>query len=124
MKTILKAIRLLGVFGGAWIVWSHIIIAVFNKEAGAPMNVGYFLTVMVPYGLWAIFLVLPYSTMKGGLWTASFALLCISGAYVCLYMATHLAREHWLMILPFFLLFISQPVAIWLFRQRMPNKVV
>ena len=81
----------------------------------------YSLTVTVPYALLAIFLVLPYAKMNRGLWRLAFALLCLSGAYVTLYLVTHLPSAEWLLSSGFLLLFLSQPVVIWLSRRGMPN---
>ncbi len=58
------------------------------------------------------------------MWMGAFTLLCLSGAYVCVYMVTHLGPEDWLMILPVVLLFLSQAAVIWLSRHRVPNQPV
>jgi CDP-diglyceride synthetase len=125
MITTCKVIRLLGLLGAAWIGWSILIAMVVSTQYGATSGASmlrYSLTVTVPNALLVIFLCLPYSKMKGGLWRAAFALLCLSGTSVCLYLVTHLSSEDWLMISGFLLFFLSQPVAIWLSQRKIPNQ--
>ena len=124
MITTCKVIRFLGLLGAAWIAWTNLIATVLSAQAGSLSSASmlhYSLTVTVPYALLAIFLVLPYAKMNRGLWRLAFALLCLSGAYVTLYLVTHLPSAEWLLISGFLLLFLSQPVVIWHSRRGMPN---
>jgi len=111
---------------GGWLPSLIIVLAaVVSVDSGASAGssiLGYVLTVTIPYLLLAIFLFLPYSKMKRGLWTASFAMLCLSEAYACYYLITHLPPEEWLMISGLVLLFVSQPVVIWFSHQSIPNQ--
>ena len=127
MNRTYKAIRFLGPLGAASILCMLIMAGALNAHAGPPAggsdSLNYFLTVTVPYGLLAVLLVLPYSRMESGLWTASFAVLFLSGAYVLLYLLSHLPLEEWLLISAFVLLFLSQVVVIWLSRRTAPNQI-
>ena len=124
MSTTYKIIRFLGLLGAAGIVLNLVISTVVSAQGGSGLTAGYIFTVTIPYGLWAVCLALPYSKIRGGMWMGAFTLLCLSGAYVCLYMATHLRPQDWLMILPFVLLFLSQPAVIWLSRHEVPNQTL
>jgi len=121
MSTTCKIIRFLGLLGAAGIVLNLVIATVVSAQGGSRLTAGYILTVTIPYCLWAVCLALPYSKIHGGMWMGAFTLLCLSGAYVCLYIAIHLGPEDWLMILPFLLLFLSQPAVVWLSRRRTTN---
>jgi len=119
---ICKIIRVLGLLGAAWLIWS-ICLALALSTPGGLSQPRYFITVTFPYALLAMALLLPYSKLKGGWWGGAFALLCLAGGYVCLYLLTHLPAEDWILIAGSWLLILSQPVAVWLSRQKMSTQL-
>jgi hypothetical protein len=123
MKKILicKIIRFLGLLFSVWIILTDLnafIISAQNGALSSALMLRYSLTVTVPYLLLAILLILPYSKLKDRLWKVAFALLCLSGGYVCLYLVTHLPPEYWPMIYIPWLFILSQPIAIWISRKK------
>lgn len=123
-KTLMcKIIRFLGVLFSVWTFWGISNALVTSIHYGAKGSLlSYCLTVIVPYFLLAILLILPYSKLKGGLWKTAFTLLCLSGGYVCLFLVTHLPSEAWQMIYIPWLFILSQPIAIWISRKEIPNQ--
>ena len=122
MKTTYKTIRFVGVLGAAWILGMLIVVQIMNTHAGASGDLKYVLTVTIPYGLVAIFLVLPYSRMERRLWRGCLALLSLTGAYVLVYLLSHLPAEEWFVTTAFTVLLLSQIIAISLSRRAVPNK--
>jgi hypothetical protein len=120
-----KIIRFLGLLFSVWTIWGVFIALVTSTQYGAKASLlHYCLTVTVPYLLMAILLILPYSKLKGGLWKIAFALLCLSGGYVCLFLVTHLTSEDWQMIYIPWLIILSQPIAIWISRKKSRAKLL
>jgi hypothetical protein len=120
-----KIIRFLGLLFSVWTIWGIFIALVTSTRTqyGAKASLlHYCLTVTVPYLLMAILLILPYSKLKGGLWKIAFALLCLSGGYVCLFLVTHLTSENWQMIYIPWLIILSQPIAIWISRKKISSQ--